>query len=349
MQTMPVSYRDHRGHKLQRTAPDSMTLVTDRIASRSAGALAGVDPLTPTIFHTDWWLNAATGGDYDQVEVRSGGRVTGRLPFSVTRHVLGLRSCNAPDLCHGLGPAIDVGSGNLATRNNNHFTITQALIRVLPPCSSYSMPLHAGTLDTFAFTAADWTTRVQFTFVVHPRGEAALWQSLRDKTRNVIRRAAERYSVTTVTDAAEFARVYEANLMHRGMQNRYCRISNVCAAAVDRSNGRILAVRGDDGGILAAVFVAWDQRAMYYLLTTRVPAADNGVVSLLLWHSIMLANAKSLVFDFDNVGTPGSRLFFAGFGGEVEPRYHVATASSVHQCGRWLRLTLDEARRRLPL
>ena len=329
-------------------APDGVALVPDRTASRSSGALPGVDPLTPTIFHTDWWLNAATGGDYHEVEVRSGGRLIGRLPFSLTRHIFGLRSCNAPDLCHGLGPAVDVGSGNLATRNNNHFNITQELIRQLPPCSSYAMPLHAGALDTFAFTAADWTTRVQFTFVVHPRGEAALWQSLRDKTRNVIRRASERYGVTTVTDAAEFARVYDANLTHRHMRNRYCRITDVCAAALEHGHGRILAVRGDNGAILAAVFVAWDQRAMYYLLTTRSAAADNGVVSLLLWHSTKLANAKSLVFDFDNVGTPGSRLFFAGFGGEIEPRYHVATASSVHQCGRWMRLTLGEARRRLP-
>ena len=332
---------------MRRNAPDSAVLSPDRTARHSSGALPGVDPLTPTIFHTGWWLEAATGGDYDEVEVRSGGRVIGRLPFTITRHIFGLRSCNAPDLCHGLGPAIDVGAGNLVTRNNNHFDVTQALIRLLPPCSSYSMPLHAGALDTFAFTVAEWTTRVQFTFVVHPRGEATLWQSLRDKTRNVIRRAAERYSVTTVTDAAEFARVYETNLTQRNMHNRYCRISAVCAAALEHGHGRILAVRNEHGGVLAAIFVAWDQRAMYYILTSRSPAADNGVVSLLLWHSIRLANAKSLVFDFDNVGTPGSRLFYAGFGGQVEPRYHVATASSVHQCGRWMRLTVDAARRRL--
>ena len=329
--------------------PDNVGCLADRAMPRPPGASPGVDPLTPTIFHAAWWLDAASGGTYDEAELRSGGRVVGRLPFAVSTHISGLRSCNAPELCHSLGPAVDVGPGSLTTRNNNHFEITQALIRLLPSCTSYSMPLHAGVLETFAFTEAEWTTEVQWTFVVHPRGETALWQNFRDKTRNVIRRASERHCVTTLTDPAEFARVYAANLLSRNVRNRYRRIGAVCTAALEHGCGRILAVQGENGEVLAAIFVAWDQRAMYYLLTTRSPAADNGVVSLLLWHAIKLANSKALVFDFDGVGTAGSRLFFSGFGGEIEPRYLVRTHTSIHRCGRWARFTLDEARRRLLL
>jgi hypothetical protein len=39
------------------------------------------DPLTPTIFHEPWWLEAASGGQYEEVTVSSGGRTVGRLPF----------------------------------------------------------------------------------------------------------------------------------------------------------------------------------------------------------------------------------------------------------------------------
>ncbi len=332
-----------------RSDRDSTAVVTARTVNRASGPLPGVDPLTPTIFHTGWWLEAASGGAYQEVEVRSGGRVIGRLPFAIGEHIFGLRSCGAPELCHGLGPALDVGPGSLTTRNNNHFEITQSLIRQLPPCSAYAMPLHAGALDTFAFSDAGWTTRVQFTFVVHPSGETALWQTLRDKTRNVIRRAGERYTVTTLTDPDEFARVYDSNLAGRHMHNRYRRINAVCAAAMERGYGRILAVRGENGEVLAAIFVAWDQRAMYYLLTTRSPAADNGCVSLLLWDAIRLANDKSLVFDFDSVGTTGSRLFFAGFGGQIEPRYIVSKQTVAHSYGRWGRSTFAAARRQLRL
>ena len=313
---------------------------------RSSLHVPGLDPLTPTIFHTPWWIEAASGSGYDAVEVHSGGRTIGRLPFKLTPHVLGLTLCSEPELCHSLGPAVDVGSGGLTTRNNNHFDITQALIRKLPPCSAYSMPLHAGTPDTFAFTDAGWQTQVQFTYVVYPQGETALWHGLRDKTRNVIRRAAERWEVSTITDPVEFVHAYEANLASRQRQNYYGRMGAVCAAALQHGRCRILAIR-EGGAILAAIVVVWDQRAMYYLLTTRSPAADNGMVSLLVWHGIKLANEKSLVFDFDNVGSPGSRLFYSGFGGQVEPRYMVNRKTRSYRACRWARKTLGQARKQL--
>ena len=334
---------------MEETVPHSAALTAKRVATRAGTAAPGLDPLAPTIFHTPWWLEAASNSNYDVVEVQSGGRTIGRLPFMLTPHVFGLTLCSEPQLCHSLGPALDAGPGSLTTRHNNHFEITQALIRKLPACSAYSMPLHAGALDTFAFTDAGWNTQVQFTYVLHPRGEAALWQSLRDKTRNVIRRAAERWQVTTVADPAEFVRAYECNLATRRRHNFYHRMGPVCAAALQHGRGRILAVRSECGELLAAIVVVWDQRAMYYLLTTRSPHADNSTVSLLVWHAITMANERSLVFDFDNVGSPGSRLFYSGFGGQVEPRYVVDRKTAPYRAGRWLRQNVEETRRRLAL
>ena len=309
-------------------------------------SLPGLDPLTPTIFHTRWWLDAASGGQYEEAEVHSGGRLVGRLPYQVRHRGLGLHFCHAPELCHALGPAIDAGSGGQSKRNNNAFDVTKQLIAQLPQVSAYAMPLHPGTGDTFAFKEAGWSTRVQFTFLVQPRGEAALWAGLRDKTRNVIRRASERWEVTSLDDPAEFVRMYEANLASRNLRNYYFRIEAVCTAALANNHGRLLGVRGRDGAILAAVLVVWDQRVMYYLLTTRSPDADNSMVSLLVWHCIKMASAKSLVFDFDNVGTPGSRLFFAGFGGTVEPRFLVRRESTAYSCMRWGHRSVTMAKQR---
>jgi hypothetical protein len=36
-------------------------------------------PLALTVFHEDWWPNAATKGDKDVADVQSGGHVVGRL------------------------------------------------------------------------------------------------------------------------------------------------------------------------------------------------------------------------------------------------------------------------------
>ena len=84
---------------------------------------------------------------------------------------------------------------------------------------------------------------------------------------------------------------------------------------------------------------------MYYLLSSRSAHADNGAVSLLVWHAIKLAAAKNLVFDFDNVGEPSSRLFFSGFGGTVHPRFNVAWQSHAYRSSRWLELAAGQVGR----
>ena len=42
-------------------------------------------PLASTIYHEDWWLNAAAYGDYEVAEVLNGGYVVGRRNQGVNR------------------------------------------------------------------------------------------------------------------------------------------------------------------------------------------------------------------------------------------------------------------------
>jgi hypothetical protein len=98
-----------------------------------------------------------------------------------------------------------------------------------------------------------------------------------------------------------------------------------------RDSGRIYAARQSDGTIVAAVFCAWDTSTAYYLMTTRTLASGNSAVTLLLWKAISDATARGLIFDFDGVASAGAVLFYAGFGGQVQPRYIVSKGSDFLQ------------------
>src|ERR1700676_4096959 len=76
---------------------------------------ARINNLVPTIFHEDWWLEAATGGQFEVVEVVTGGRIVGRLPFHKTKR-FGLAFIRMPELTYFMGPAIDEGEGSSNTR-----------------------------------------------------------------------------------------------------------------------------------------------------------------------------------------------------------------------------------------
>src|SRR5579863_1147806 len=154
---------------------------------------ARINPLAPTIFHEDWWLEAATGGQFEVAEVAAGGRIVGRLPFHKTKR-FGLTLIRMPELTYFLGPAIDEGEGSPNTRFLKRLHITRELLERLPRASWQYVKCHSGVTEVIAFQGLGFRTYVQFTHELAPQAMSFLWEQMRNKTRNVIRRAEERFS-----------------------------------------------------------------------------------------------------------------------------------------------------------
>jgi hypothetical protein len=102
-------------------------------------------------------------------------------------------------------------------------------------------------------------------------------------------------------------------------------------AALAKGQGRILSAVDAGGALRGAIFYVWDGSTTYYLLSTRTPEGHNGIVSRLIWEAIRESTSNGRTFDFDGVGTKGSVLFYAGFGGLVRPRYIVHRISAAYQ------------------
>ncbi len=289
------------------------------------------DPLMPTVFHEPWFLDAATGGSYQEVTVSAAGRVVGRYPFTIARLPARQMLCGMPDLAHFLGPAIDAGEGAPVNRLLRHDGILRELLEKLPASSGVYHKLHRGTTNTLVFQELGYRTAVQFSYDIRPAPEQILWSGMRDKTRNVIRRAKEQHEVIDLDDPGLFLSTYKENLQQRGRTNYYDRLPAVCEQVVSRKRGRILAAIGADGKVAASIMYIWDMQAAYYLLSTRQLTAGNGAISLLLWTAIQDTARRGLVFDFDGLAGPGSRVFYTGFGGSVVPRYIVSRYSLAHR------------------
>ncbi len=300
------------------------------------------DPLNPTIFHEPWWLEAATGGRYEEATVSSGGRVVGRLPY-LRKQRFGMQACVMPDLSLFLGPAVDEGNGGTVSRNLRRGEITRDLIEQLPPCVLYYQRLHRDTPDALPFIQHGFTTEAVFTYEVAPDSEEALWRKMRDRTRELIRGAQEQTDLVDLEPEA-FCSLYESNLRRRGRSSNYMAQSNalpVFEAALSRDRGRLLGARDAKGNLLAAIFYVWDDDATYYVLTTRAPDLHNGVVSRLIWEAMRESAAQGRIFDFAGIGTFGSVLFYAAFGGEVRPRILVQRTTPFYGA---IRTTLAKSR-----
>ncbi len=291
------------------------------------------DPLAPTIFHQPWWLSAVTEGNYEEVTVSAGGRTVGRFPYVRTPVFGPHKLCGMPPLTHFLGPAIDEGQGASCNRILRRAQITRDLLKNVGTCTGFWQKLHRGTSDVLPYQELGYSSTVQFTFEVPPLPPKTLWRNMRDKTRNVIRRADEQYTTVKVGDFEAFARFYIANVQQRGQKSYYgaSLISRICEAASCRGQGRVLAAKTQSGNMAAAIFYVWDAQAAYYLLSTRSTECSNGAVSLLLWEAIQHISGQNLIFDFDGIITSGSALFFTGFGGQIAPRYVVSRYTLGHR------------------
>lgn len=280
------------------------------------------DPLVPTLFHQSWWLEAATGHRYEVAEISQGGRVMGRLPYVVRKRSI-YSELRLPPLTYFLGPAVSEGEGSENNRFLKRLDITRELLRKLPSTWSSYIKCHAGVPDAIAFQEESYRTYAQFTHVIEAAPTDQLWKKMRNKTRNVIRRAEEELTVEELSDADQFCRLYDRNLESRGLKSDldHSVSTAVVSAALERGQGRVLVARSKTGEILAGNFCAWDEKVCYYIMCTRDEVSGNGANSMLLWEAIKHATQKDLVFDLAGLGNRGTVLFYTGFGGTVQPRY----------------------------
>ena len=276
----------------------------------------------PTLFHEDWWLAAVSNNSFEVAEIVSNGRTTGRLPYWVRKRSF-YSELRMPQLTYFLGPGLDEGEGSENNRFLKRLDITRELLRKLPKTWSAYIKCHAGIHDTIAFQQESFRTYAQFTHLIAVAPAEQIWKNMRNKTRNVIRRAEEELSVEELLDPAQFVSIYTKNLAARGLQNDIDSgiTARVAAAALERKQGRILVARDKDKNIHSANFCAWDASTCYYMMCTRDGHSGNGATSLLLWNAIQHATARGIAFDFAGLGGQGTVLFYAGFGGVVSPRY----------------------------
>jgi hypothetical protein len=228
-----------------------------------------------------------------------------------------------PVLTYFLGPAIDEGEGGPTNRFLKRLEITRELLEKLPRASWHYVKCHGGITEMIAFQEHGFRTYVQFTHEIRPDPIKVVWQNMRNKTRNVIRRAQERLSIEELFDPLEFTRLYERNCVLKGISTEIDSVScqKIISAALERQRGRILVARDKDNKIVAANFCVWDEFSSFYVLSTRSDNCGNGASSLLIWEAIKNSARNGLLFDFAGLGTQGSILHYIGFGGDLKPRY----------------------------
>ena len=291
-----------------------------------------------SIFHEDWWLDAVAPGAWREATCLRGGRVAGYLRY-VDYAASGMHACLMPQITRILGPVVLPQAGKTESRVRFNHSVVNELIEQISGHEHVEMTLDTGFGDLTPFLEQGCQVGVLQTFLLdcaHPT--EALWSGMRDKTRNVVRRARERLIVKDIDDADLFTSFYRANLEGEKSYFDIGLVKPVFQAAYARQQGKIIAAIDSAGMVHAKVFFVWDDKFVYYFLSTRdKKVADIGAVSLLLWAGIELAQKRRLTFDFDGITNDARFQFMAGFGGEIASRFNVTRTTALYEAQNRLR------------
>ncbi len=280
-----------------------------------------------------------------------GGRVAGYLRF-VERREGGMTICEMPQITRFLGPVLSAPTGKTEARVRAAYAIVTELLEQLAPYDHVEMTLDTEWRDLAPFLASGYEARVHPTILLDcKRRREELWAGLRDKTKNVIRRARECLTVRDIDDVDQFIRFYRANLDGEDSYFDLSLLAPAFVAAKSRDRCKIVAAVDSNGVPHAQVFFIWDEKYVYYFLSTRDKnVAHLGAVSLLLWTGIELANSSELCFDFDGgITDDAGYKFKVAFGGELANRFDVVRSTSRYRIQRTIRKIPRAIMRRMSL
>jgi hypothetical protein len=289
--------------------------------------------LRKSIFHEDWWLNALAPGRWREVTCLRGGRVAGYLRFVECRKG-GLTICRMPQITRFLGPIVTLQPGNTQARTRATYSIIMELLDQIARYDHVEMTVDINFVELAPFLAAGYEINGQPTILLDCRRKPEeLWGGLRDKTRNVIRRARERLTVRDIDDVNLFISFYRQNLEGAESYFDLSFLAPVYAAAYARQQGKIVAAVDSSGVAHAKIFFIWDDKYFHYFLSTRDRnVAHLGAVNLLVWTGIEAAHSRGLWFDFDGgIVNSAKYKFVAAFGGEVANRFEIVRSTSLYQ------------------
>lgn len=305
-----------------------------------------------SIFHEPWWLDTVAPSAWHEAKVETDDGATARWPFFLRRR-WGLPISCQPPLTRTLGPVMSMADGKQITDLRRRLRLTRGLIDQLPRTHLFQQTFDARITEAVAFRSVGFSVNTAYTFRIEPSRDADdVWTRMTDKTRNVIRRAAERTVVVPLDDPEQFCTFYDTNLTAAGQPNIYGTntMRRLANAFMARAAGCLLGAKVPGQGLVAAIAVVWDAETTYFLLSSRTPSAHSGAISLLLWHAIQQSLADGRGFDFDGIANASILQFLSGFGGTLAPRLVVERSSPLYDSARLFRRLLGgQAHSRLPI
>jgi len=275
------------------------------------------------IFCRSWWLQAVAPDSFQILVLRRGGRIVAGMPL-----VRRATDIVMPPLTQTLGvllvPAL---KKTYEARLSEEIDVLRELVSAVPRFGRFSVSFHYQFANWLHFYWAGFKQTTRYSYAIEDLSdmEAVVAGFAHSKRKNLKR--AE--SLVTVLEDMPCDEFYYHHVMTLGklgdrISYGHSLFKRLYAEAYSHEAGKTWSAVDGKGNVHAAIFVVFDRKSAYYLISTIDPDfRDSGATTLLLRQAMIYVSRYTYRFDFEGSMIESVETSFRRFGAKQIPYFSI--------------------------
>jgi lipid II:glycine glycyltransferase (peptidoglycan interpeptide bridge formation enzyme) len=249
------------------------------------------------------------------------------MPLPVSRR-LGKRTISMPPLTQTLGVLLGPPtSEKYEARLSKEMEMVSALIEAIPKFSYFSARFHHTFTNWLPLYWAGFAQTTRYTYAIEDLTDLdKVFSDFAHSKRKNIKKAENLVRVDNDLPPEDFYANHALTLRKQGedISYTYDLFQRLYKAAIENNAGRIWQATDAKGNIHAAIFVVFDTKSAYYLISTIDPDYRNsGAATLLLRDAIAYVAQYTNRFDFEGSMIRGVENSFRKCGAIQVPYFSI--------------------------
>lgn len=287
------------------------------------------------IFSKDWWMDAVCGEEnWDVLLAKRNDEIIASMPYHVHKKSI-LKYISQPKLTQTNGiwikyPQNQKYSSRLDYEKKVMFDIIKQIESL--NIDYFNQYFHHSITNWLPFYWNGFKQTTRYTYIIDKTKDLeGLYQSFSKSVRKNIKKAQDLLKIEYSEDIEEFYHINKMTFSRQNMPTPYSLdfIKRLDLACKSRGYRKIILAKDKDDNIHTAIYVVWDQNAMYLLMSGSNPNyRDSNAKNLLVWEALKIASELDLDFDFEGSMIESISDYNRSFGAHLKPYFSISKTNS---------------------
>lgn len=285
------------------------------------------------VFCYSWWLDAITDSGFRIYVIKENGEIVAGMPLAFDS----FRKINLPPLTRTLGVLFADSKDETGRKiSTSHRKCLSLLLDNINPDEFVQTCAHHEFNDwlPYRWKGLSQTTRYTYLLNFRDRSINEISENLDNLRKRTIATARKNGIQTTIS--SDFSVVYrfaEMSYRRQGLNfnlpfGELKRLDD----AIERRGKRVIFTALKENVIHAVLYIAFNKRSAYYLLSGSDPELrGQGGHTLVMWDAIEYFHDKVEYFNFGGSDIENIESHVRGFGGIQTPYFHIFNKNNIHQ------------------